>query len=66
MKNLSPFHLAIPVNNIPKCKIFYKEILGCIEGRSSDNSKVDTLSFIFSGEDLNGNIEGLDIDLNFA
>ena len=37
MKNLSPFHLAIPVNNIAKCKIFYKEILGCMEGRSSDN-----------------------------
>ena len=37
MKNLSPFHLAIPVNNIQKCKIFYKEILGCMEGRSSDN-----------------------------
>ena len=37
MKNLSPFHLAIPVNNIAKCKIFYKEILGCNEGRSSDN-----------------------------
>ena len=37
MKNLSPFHLAIPVNNISKCKIFYKEILGCNEGRSSDN-----------------------------
>ena len=37
MKNLSPFHLAIPVNNISKCKIFYKEILGCKEGRSSDN-----------------------------
>ena len=31
------FHLAIPVNNISKCKIFYKEILGCNEGRSSDN-----------------------------
>ena len=37
MKNLSPFHLAIPVNNIDKCKIFYKEILGCKEGRSSDH-----------------------------
>ena len=37
MKNLSPFHLAIPVNNIAKCKIFYKEILGWTEGRSSDN-----------------------------
>ena len=37
MKNLTPFHLAIPVNSIPKCRIFYKEILGCKEGRSSDN-----------------------------
>ena len=37
MKNLTPFHLAIPVNNIPKCRIFYKEILGCKEGRSSDH-----------------------------
>ena len=37
MKNLTPFHLAIPVNNIPKCRFFYKEILGCKEGRSSDN-----------------------------
>lgn len=35
MKNISPFHLAIPVWNIETCRTFYKEILGCIEGRSS-------------------------------
>ena len=37
MSKLTPFHLAIPVNNIPVCRKFYKEILGCKEGRSSDH-----------------------------
>jgi len=36
MNKLTPFHLAIPVNNIKKCRYFYKDILGCKEGRSSD------------------------------
>jgi len=35
MKNISPFHLAIPVWNLKDCRSFYKEILGCVEGRSS-------------------------------
>jgi extradiol dioxygenase family protein len=37
MNKLTPFHLAIPVNNINKCREFYKDILGCEEGRSSDH-----------------------------
>jgi extradiol dioxygenase family protein len=37
MSKLTPFHLAIPVDNIPVCRKFYKEILGCEEGRSSDH-----------------------------
>ena len=37
MNKLTPFHLAIPVNNIKKCRYFYKDILGCEEGRSSDH-----------------------------
>ena len=37
MNKLTPFHLAIPVNNIPICRKFYGEILGCEEGRSSDH-----------------------------
>ena len=37
MSKLTPFHLAIPVNNIPVCRKFYKEILRCKEGRSSDH-----------------------------
>lgn len=32
---ITPFHLAIPVWNLKACRKFYKEILGCNEGRSS-------------------------------
>lgn len=31
-----PFHLAIPVSNLETCRTFYRDILGCKEGRSSD------------------------------
>lgn len=34
---ISPFHLAIPVWNLKECKVFYTEVLGCIEGRSTDS-----------------------------
>ena len=34
---VSPFHLAIPVWNLETCRKFYTEIIGCKEGRSSDN-----------------------------
>ena len=34
--NLLPFHLAIPVDNLEICRAFYRETLGCEEGRSSD------------------------------
>ena len=37
MNELPPFHLAISVNNFESWKIFYKEILGCKERRSSDH-----------------------------
>ena len=33
---IRPFHLAIPVSNLEKSKVFYKDILGCSLGRSSD------------------------------
>ena len=36
MKNLRPFHLAIPVNDLQTNRKFYREVLGCDEGRSSD------------------------------
>ena len=31
---LSPFHLAIPVNDLDKARHFYGHVLGCPEGRS--------------------------------
>ena len=35
--NLQPFHLAIPVHNLEACREFYRDVLGCSEGRSSDH-----------------------------
>jgi uncharacterized protein len=31
-----PFHLAIPVNDLSSTRAFYRDILGCAEGRSAD------------------------------
>ena len=47
-KNLRPFHLAIPVTNLETSRIFYREILGCEEGRSSDH----WVDFNFFGHQL--------------
>ena len=33
---IRPFHLAIPVHNLEECRTFYRDILNCEEGRSSD------------------------------
>jgi extradiol dioxygenase family protein len=33
--NLSPFHLAIPVDDLAAARRFYGSVLGCPEGRSS-------------------------------
>ncbi len=45
---MNPFHLAIPVTDLAKCRQFYKEVLGCEEGRS-DTKWVD---FNFFGHQL--------------
>jgi len=46
--NLSPFHLAIPVHNLEESRIFYRDILNCEEGRSSDH----WVDFNFFGHQL--------------
>jgi len=37
MKKIQPFHIAIPVHNLSECQKFYKDIIGCEQGRSSDH-----------------------------
>ena len=34
--NLSPFHIAFPVHDLQAARAFYAGLLGCPEGRSSD------------------------------
>ncbi len=48
MKSLSPFHLAIPVHNLDECRTFYRDVLNCEEGRSSDH----WVDFNFFGHQL--------------
>jgi len=35
--SVTPFPIAIPVHNLSECRTFYREILNCEEGRSSDH-----------------------------
>ena len=37
MSQVSPFHIGIPVHNLQECRSFYRDILNCEEGRSSDH-----------------------------
>lgn len=46
--HLKPFHLAIPVDNLERCRLFYREILELAEGRSSDH----WVDFDFFGHQL--------------
>lgn len=48
MEHLSPFHLSIPVYNLEACRLFYRDVLGCEEGRSSDH----WVDFNFFGHQL--------------
>lgn len=45
---VQPFHLAIPVHNLNECRHFYREVLECSEGRSSDH----WVDFNFFGHQL--------------
>lgn len=45
---LTPFHLAIPVKEITTTRAFYRDTLGCREGRSSDH----WVDFDFFGHQL--------------
>ena len=45
---MTPFHLAIPVQDLPSARVFYGGLLGCAEGRSS----ADWVDFNFFGHQL--------------
>ncbi|MBK5213335.1 MAG: VOC family protein [Flavobacteriaceae bacterium] len=45
---LTPFHLAIPVDNLENCRKFYRDVLELPEGRSSDH----WVDFDFFGHQL--------------
>jgi extradiol dioxygenase family protein len=45
---LSPFHLAFPVHDLAAARGFYGELLGCPEGRSSD----EWIDFNFYGHQI--------------
>ena len=46
--SLRPFHLAFPVHDLEAARAFYGEVLGCAEGRSSD----DWIDFDFYGHQI--------------
>ncbi len=48
MQNITPFHVAIPVHNLDECRVFYRDVLECEEGRSSDH----WVDFNFFGHQL--------------
>ena len=48
MNKLTPFHLAIPVSDLEISREFYRNILGCKEGRSSEH----WVDFDFFGHQL--------------
>jgi extradiol dioxygenase family protein len=48
MSALPPFHLAFPVTSLAKAREFYGDLLGCPEGRSSE----DWVDFNFYGHQI--------------
>jgi len=48
MKDIPPFHLAMPVHDLAAARAFYGELLGCSEGRSAER----WVDFNFFGHQL--------------
>ncbi len=46
--DVRPFHLAIPVDDVPLAREFYRDVIGCSEGRSSEK----WVDFDFFGHQL--------------
>lgn len=48
MSALHPFHLAFPVHDLAAARAFWRDIMGCAEGRSSD----EWIDFDFCGHQI--------------
>jgi hypothetical protein len=48
MSPLYPFHLAFPVQDLDAARAFYRDVMGCAEGRSSD----EWIDFDFYGHQI--------------
>jgi len=57
--SIPPFHLAIPVTQLEEARIFYRDIIGCQEGRSSDH----WVDFDFYGHQLVIHLKEIDNSL---
>ena len=55
---MRPFHLAFPVRDLAEARAFYGDLLGCAEGRSSD----EWVDFDFFGHQLVAHIGGEAVD----
>lgn len=45
---IAPFHLAFPVDDLPRARQFYGQLMGCAEGRSS----AEWIDFDFFGHQI--------------
>lgn len=52
--NLRPFHLAFPVHDLAAARAFYGGVMGCPEGRSSD----EWIDFDFFGHQIVAHLAG--------
>ncbi|MEO0699380.1 MAG: VOC family protein [Pseudomonadota bacterium] len=52
--SLPPFHLAFPVDDLAAARRFYGELLGCKEGRSSE----EWIDFDFHGHQIVAHLSG--------
>jgi extradiol dioxygenase family protein len=48
MPAIHPFHLAFPVHELAAARSFYRDVMGCTEGRSSD----EWIDFDFYGHQI--------------
>jgi uncharacterized protein len=56
MPTIGPFHLSVPVSDLPRARRFYGELLGCAEGRSG----ADRIDFDFFGHHLVTHVEAIE------